>query len=78
MMIGIENHLLGPLYTIPMTVWPYPMIRAIFCTKCEPVSFLPFKGKIELFFSKIENRPLQGSDRSSIVGDEKHRPKAYF
>ena len=30
------------------------------------------------FFSKIENRPLQGSDRFSIIGDEKHRPKAYF
>ena len=26
MMIGIENHLLGSLYTITMTVWPYPTI----------------------------------------------------
>ena len=52
MMIGIENHLLGSLYTIPMTVWPYPTIWANFCTKCEGVSFLPFKGKNWTFFFK--------------------------
>ena len=26
MMIGIENHILGPIYTIPMTVGPYSTI----------------------------------------------------
>ena len=51
-MIGIEKHLLGPLYTIPMTIWPYPTIWANFCTKCERVSFLLFKGKNWTFFQK--------------------------
>ena len=51
-MIGIENHLLGPLYTIPMTVQPYLTIWANFCTKCEQVSFLPSKRKNWTFFSK--------------------------
>ena len=78
MLIGIENHLLGPLYTIPRTVWPYATIWGNFCTKCDGVGFLPFKGKNWTFFSKIENRPLHGSDRSSIIGDEKPKSKAYF
>ena len=51
-MIGIENHLLGPLYAIPMTVQPYLTIWVNFCTKCERVSFLPSKGKNWTFFQK--------------------------
>ena len=50
MRIAIENHLLGPLYTTPMMVWPYPTIWANFCIKCERVSFVPFKGKNWTFF----------------------------
>ena len=78
MMIGMENHLLDPLYTIPTTVWEYLTISDYFCTKYEWLSFLSSKGKNWTFFSKIENRPLYGSDWSSIIGDEKPSPKAYF
>ena len=51
-MIGIENHLLGPLYTIPITIWWYLTIWAHFCTKCERVSFLHSKEKNSTFFFK--------------------------
>ena len=50
--MGLGNHLLGPLYTTTMTVWPYPTIWANFCTKCGGVGFLPFKGKNWTFFFK--------------------------
>ena len=51
-MIGIENHFLGALYTIPIRIEPYLTIWAYFCTKCERVSFLPSKGKNGTFFFK--------------------------
>ena len=51
-MIGIKNHLLGPLYTISMTNEPYLTIWAYFWTKCDRVGFLLSKGKNWTFFFK--------------------------
>ena len=78
MMVGIVNHLLGPLYTIPMMVGSYSTIWAYFNTKYEWVSFLLFKEKYWIVFSKIKHWLLHGSDRSSIIGDEETNRKAYF
>ena len=58
MMICIKTHLLGPLYTIPMTIRSYSTIWAYFFTKYEGVSFFTSKRKNWTFFSKIENLPL--------------------
>ena len=52
MMIGIENHLLDPLYTIPITVWRYMTIWAHFEQNVSELAFCLSKEKIELFFQK--------------------------
>ena len=74
-MIGIENHLLGPLYTIPITVGPNWTIWAYFCTKCEGVSFLPSNGKNGTVFFK--NRKLTSIWLRSIQYYRRWRSKSH-
>ena len=54
-MIRILKHLLGPLYTLLITVGSYSTSWAYFCTKWKRISFFPSKGKNWTFF---KNRKL--------------------
>jgi len=76
-MIGFGKHLLGPLYTVTITVSHIWRSELIFAQN-EGFIFLLSKWKNWTFFSKIENGPLHGSHRSNIIGDEWTNPKAYF
>merc|ERR1712035_285183 len=62
-MIGIKNHLLGPLYTIPITVGPYSTIGVFFSQNVRELAFCLLKEKIELFF---KNRKLTSTWPRSI------------
>ena len=52
MMIGIENYLLDPIYTIPMIVGPYSTIWAFFLQNVKELAFCFPMQKIELFLQK--------------------------